>query len=106
MEQRGVMDWYFKSNLLIRIFIGLVLGAIVGLIAGPSIVWVKPLGDFFIRLLRMIVVPVIFFSLVGGAARIAPSRLGRVGVKIMIYCQLTTVIAVIFGLIFGNLSVQ
>jgi Na+/H+-dicarboxylate symporter len=45
----------------------------------------------------------LFFSLVVGAASITPSRLGRVGVKIMIYYLLTTVIAVIFGHIFGNL---
>ena len=45
----------------------------------------------------------LFFSLVAGAASIAPSRRGRVGVKIMIYYMLSTVIAVIFGLIFENL---
>ena len=45
----------------------------------------------------------LFFSLVVRAASIAPSRLGRIGVKIMICYLWTTVIAVIFGLIFGNL---
>jgi Na+/H+-dicarboxylate symporter len=102
-SKRGMFDWYFKSDLLIRILIGLILGAIVGLVVGPSIVWVKPFGDIFIRLLKMIVMPVILFSLVVGAASISPARLGRVGVKIMIYYILTTVIAVSIGLLFANL---
>ncbi|MFQ3620994.1 MAG: dicarboxylate/amino acid:cation symporter, partial [Spirochaetales bacterium] len=59
--------------------------------------------DLFVRLLRMIVVPVIFLSLVGGAASISPARLGKVGVKIIVYYIVTTVIAVIIGLLFANL---
>jgi len=102
-RKSGFMSWYFQFNLLVRILIGLVLGAIVGLVAGSSILWVKPFGDVFIRLLRMIVVPVIFFSLVVGAASLSPSKLGRVGVKIFIYYMLTTVVAVIFGLISANI---
>jgi Na+/H+-dicarboxylate symporter len=99
----GFMAWYFQSNLLVRILIGLILGIVVGLAAGPSIMWVKPFGDIFIRLLRMIVVPVIFFSLVVGAASLSPARLGRVGVKIFCYYMATTVVAVVIGLIFANL---
>jgi len=102
-EKKGFMDWYFKSNLLMRILIGLVLGAIIGLLAGPYILWVQPFGDLFVRLLKMIVVPVIFFSLIVGTASISPKRLGRVGVKIILYYLLTTVFAVAIGLIFTNL---
>ncbi|HQE21697.1 MAG TPA: dicarboxylate/amino acid:cation symporter [Thermosynergistes sp.] len=97
------MDWYFRSNLLMRILIGLIFGAIVGLLAGPYILWVQPFGDLFIRLLKMITVPVIFFSLIVGTASISPKRLGRVGVKIILYYLVTTVFAVAIGLIFTNL---
>ncbi len=103
VRNKGFMSWYFQSNLLIRILIGLILGAIVGLTAGSSILWVKPFGDIFIRLLRMIVVPVIFFSLVVGAASLSPSKLGRVGIKIFVYYMATTVVAVALGLISANL---
>jgi Na+/H+-dicarboxylate symporter len=99
----GFMAWYFQSNLLTRILIGLILGAVVGLIAGPWILWVKPFGDIFIRLLKMIVVPVVLFSLVVGAASLSPARLGRVGVKIVVYYLATTVVAVAIGLLFANL---
>lgn len=110
VKKRGVLDWYFKTNLLARILIGLVLGAIVGIILGFFPDSVKPFvdnskffGDLFIRLLKMIVVPVILFSLIAGAASIAPSRLGRVGVKIMVYYLLTSAFAVFIGLVFANI---
>jgi Na+/H+-dicarboxylate symporters len=63
----------------------------------------KFFGDLFIRLLKMIVVPVILFSLIAGAASIAPGRLGRVGIKIMIYYLLTSAFAVLIGLVFANI---
>jgi Na+/H+-dicarboxylate symporter len=97
------MSWYFRSNLLIRIMVGLVLGALVGLIVGPEIVWVRPFGDIFVRLLKMIVMPVVFFTLVVGAASISPARLGRVGAKIVIFYLLTSAFAVSIGLLFGNI---
>ncbi len=108
--KKGMFAWYFKSNLLARILIGLVLGAVTGIILGFFPASVKPFventkffGDLFIRLLKMIIVPTILFSLVAGAASIAPSRLGRVGVKIMIYYLLTSAVAVVIGLIFANI---
>jgi Na+/H+-dicarboxylate symporter len=109
-EKRGILSWYFKTNLLARILIGLVLGAIVGIILGFFPDAVKPFvdnskffGDLFIRLLKMIVVPVILFSLIAGAASIAPGRLGKVGVKIMVFYLLTSAFAVLIGLVFANI---
>ncbi len=109
-EKRGIFDWYFKTNLLARILIGLVLGAIVGIILGFFPDSVKAFvdgsrffGDLFIRLLKMIVVPVILFSLIAGAASIDPGRLGRVGIKIMAYYLFTSALAVVIGLIFANI---
>jgi Na+/H+-dicarboxylate symporter len=102
-RRKGFLDWYFKPSLLLRILIGLVAGAIVGLIVGPRIVVIKPLGDLLIRLLNMIIVPVIFFSLITAAASIAPSKLGRVGIRIFVYYMATTVVAIAIGLLFGNI---
>ena len=105
-----MFDWYFKTNLLARILLGLVLGALVGVVLGFFPDAVKPFvdnskffGDLFVRLLKMIVVPVILFSLIAGAASIAPSRLGKVGVKIMVFYLLTSAFAVIIGLVFANI---
>ncbi|RKX86413.1 MAG: dicarboxylate/amino acid:cation symporter [Spirochaetes bacterium] len=101
--KKGLFDWYFKSNLLIRILIGLILGGIVGIFAGESILWVNPLGSLFVNSLKMIVMPVIVASLVVGAASINPSELGRVGVKIIIFYMITSAFAVAMGLLMGNI---
>jgi Na+/H+-dicarboxylate symporter len=107
--KRGIFDWYFKTNLLLRIFLGLILGAIVGIAlasAGGDTAakvnsYIAPFGTAFIRLLQMIIVPTILFTLIVGTASIAPSRLGRVGVKTIVYYLITSVFAVIIGLIFA-----
>ena len=57
--KKGPLDFYFKSNLLLRILIGLILGALAGIIFGTSISWVKPFGSLFVNLLKMIVMPLI-----------------------------------------------
>jgi len=101
-ESKGMFDWYFKSNLLLRILTGLVLGAIAGLVAGESILWVAPLGSLFVRLLKMIVMPLILTTLVVGAASISPAELGKVGVKIVAFYLLTSAFAVAVGLLMGN----
>ena len=109
--KKGKLDWYFKSNLLSRIMIALVAGVVVGIALGygdPDTVKAfvantNVFGDIFIRLLKMIVVPVILFSLISGAASIAPSKLGRVGVKIIAFYMATSALSVSLGLFFANL---
>ena len=54
-----LVNWYFKSNLLLRILIGLILGGICGTIVGEKIMVIAPVGDLFVRALKMIVMPVV-----------------------------------------------
>ena len=98
-----LFGWYFQSNLLFRILAGLVLGAIFGIAFGPAINWVAPFGEVFVRLLQMIVMPVIIFTLVVGASSIQPSRLGRVGGKAFAFYAVTSAFAVVIGLTLANL---
>lgn len=98
-----LMGWYFRSNLLVRIMLGLLLGAVAGLYFGPEVSWINPLGDIFVRLLKMIVMPVVMFTLIVGAASVHPARLGRVGVKALGVYMVTTGFAVGVGLLFGNI---
>ena len=98
-----ILRWYFKVNLLLRILVGLILGVVAGWVFGPGIEWVSPFGDIFVRLLKMIVVPVVMFTIIVGAASVHPARLGRVGVKALGIYMITTAFAVALGLIFGNL---
>ncbi len=105
----GLLRRYLDYPVLQKILWGLILGAVVGLIlghygyAGAVKTYVKPFGDLFVRLLKMLVMPIVLASLVVGAASISPARLGRVGVKIVVYYLLTSAFAVFFGLLMGNL---
>ena len=98
-----ILSWYFKTSLLIRILAGLVLGAIAGLVFGPEIEVISPVGDIFVNLLKMIVMPVVISTLIVGAGSIHPAQLGRVGVKALGIYMITTAFAVAVGLLFGNL---
>jgi len=87
-----------------KILIGFVLGAILGAIWGPGIVWIKPVGTIFLSLLKMLIVPLIFSTLVVGVASIAdPKKLGRVAGKTIFYYLVTTAFAIIIGLLLGNI---
>ncbi|HHI01161.1 MAG TPA: dicarboxylate/amino acid:cation symporter [Thermococcus litoralis] len=104
----GLLKSYLDYPILRKIFIGLLLGAAYGLIVGAighpgAATAIKPLGDLFVRLLKMLVMPIILASLVVGAASISPARLGRVGVKIVVYYLITSAFAVSIGLIMANL---
>ncbi|WP_297066080.1 dicarboxylate/amino acid:cation symporter [Thermococcus sp.] len=105
----GLLRKYLDYPVLWKILYGLILGAIFGLIAGHFgwtgfvETYIKPFGDLFVRLLKMLVMPIVLASLVVGAASISPARLGRVGVKIIVYYLVTSAMAVFFGLIVGRL---
>jgi Na+/H+-dicarboxylate symporter len=102
-ERKSLLRMYLSSNLLLRILIGLILGAICGIVFADKLMWVKPFGDLFVRLLKMIVLPVVITSLVVGAASIHPSKLGKVGIKMLVIYLITSGFAVAIGLFFGNL---
>lgn len=95
-----------RMPLTYQIFIGMVVGLIVGAIVGgpTATTWLKPFGDIFIRLIRMLVVPLVFVSLAAGAASLGDiTKLGRIGGKILGLYICTTLIAAAIGLTLGNL---
>ena len=88
-----------KINLVTQIFIAFVLAIILGSIFGSSIDFLKPLGDFFLRLIKFIIAPLILSTLVVGVASSSdPKQLGRIGLKTVAYYLGTTAIAIIIGL--------
>ncbi|NJE00213.1 dicarboxylate/amino acid:cation symporter [Thermococcus sp. LS1] len=100
---KGLLKTYLEIPVLHKILAGLILGVVLGLLLPGYSATLKPLGDLFIRLLKMLVMPIILFSLIVGAASINPARLGRVGVKIIVYYLVTSAFAVFFGLLMGNI---
>lgn len=90
-------------NLHTKILLGLALGIPVGLVLGPRASYLQPIGDIFISLIRMIVVPLVFASLLVGTASLGDIRkLGRIGIKTIAYYLCTTAIAITIGLLIGS----
>jgi Na+/H+-dicarboxylate symporter len=89
--------------LIWKIAIGFILGILAGLFFGPSTAFIAPVGKIFIMLLKMLIVPLVFSSLVVGTASIGdPKSLGRIGIKTILLYLGTTAVAITIGLALGN----
>ncbi|MHC4153740.1 MAG: dicarboxylate/amino acid:cation symporter [Planctomycetota bacterium] len=87
-----------------QILIAIAGGVAVGLLLGDKAEHIKIVGDMFIRLLKMIIIPLILASMVAGIISIGNVRkLGRIGLRTFIYYTVTTVLAVLVGLVLVNL---
>ena len=92
-----------KIPLIWQIGIGFVLGIAAGVIFGDKVQYVDPIGQVFLALLKMLIVPLVFSSLVVGAASIGdPRDLGRIGIKTLVLYLATTAVAIVIGLVLGN----
>ena len=95
---------WFRIPLWQRVVGALMLGVAAGLFWGPEAQAIKWIGDFFIKSIKMLVVPLIFFSLVSGVASIGNLRkLGKVGGRAILLFVITGQIAVWLGLLLGTL---
>lgn len=104
-----------KMSLIAKIGVGFVIGLVLGFIIGPMatgspfiadivIPVLQLVGGIFLALLKMLIVPLVFSSLIMGASSIGdPKVLGRIGVKTVAFYLGTTVVAIIIGLILGNI---
>lgn len=95
---------WFAIPLWQRVIGALVLGVVTGLVWGPGAESIKFIGDLFIAAIKMLVVPLIFFSLVSGVAAVGDVRkLGAVGGRALLFFFATAAIAVTIGLTLGTL---
>ena len=101
----GRKPWY--RILYLQVLIAILVGALLGWLA-PQIAtndWVKALGDGFIKLIRMMIAPVIFCTVVSGIAHVRDAKkVGRVGLKAIVYFEVISSFALVIGLIVGNLT--
>ncbi|MFA6849094.1 MAG: dicarboxylate/amino acid:cation symporter [Selenomonadaceae bacterium] len=85
------------------IIVATVLGAVVGLVMGKPAHMFAPMGDLFMQLIKMVIIPMVFFSLVSGAAALGKSSsAGKIGLVTFIYYGLTTAVSVVLGIVFAE----
>ena len=95
----------FYTHLYVQVIAGIVIGAAIGLIwpqvgAQP---WMKAIGDGFVKLLKMMIAVLIFCTVVSGIGHVRQARqVGRVGVKAIVYFEVMSTVALIIGLVAGN----
>ena len=95
-------------QILIGLVLGIALGAILNHFSAEKAWWIsnvlQPAGDIFIRLIKMIVIPIVISSLIVGIAGVGDAKkLGRIGLKTIIYFEVVTTIAILVGLVLANL---
>lgn len=98
---------YKKNQFTMQVIIALVLGVIVGLLLyGHDEIanYIKPFGDVFLNLIKMIVIPVVFYSLALSISNVGESKtVGRYGFKTILYFEIITTIAIGLGILFANI---
>ncbi len=101
-ENLNSKPWYFKLHW--QVLIALVVGVAFGWLAPTASERIGFLGDLFLRLLKMIIIPLIFTSLVSGVASLGSARsVGRVGMRTVVYYTLSTTLAITVGLTLVNI---
>jgi aerobic C4-dicarboxylate transport protein len=99
---RSIRIWW--KELWVQVMIAMVLGVALGVARPELAVQMQPLGDAFIKAIRMLIAPIIFCTVVSGIAHMADmARVGRVAIKAILYFELITTLALIIGLVAVNL---
>ncbi|MBN3786630.1 glutamate/aspartate:proton symporter GltP [Burkholderia sp. Ac-20353] len=102
-KPRVGLAWQIVIGLVVGIATGLVLNRFPPLRDAAVSGFLQPAGDIFIKLIRMIVVPIVFTSMVIGIAGVGDGKsLGRIGLKTLVYFEVVTTIAIVLGLVIGN----
>jgi aerobic C4-dicarboxylate transport protein len=92
------------NNLTFRVLVAITLGVILGVVAPNTAKAMRPLGDTFVNLVKMVIAPIVFFTIVLGIATLGDlKRVGRVGGKALIYFEIVTTFALAIGLIVVNI---
>ena len=90
----------FYQHLYIQVLTAITIGILLGHFYPETAITMKPLGDGFIKLIKMIIAPIIFCTVVNGIAGVQDmSKIGRVGVKALLYFEVVSTSALLVGLI-------
>ncbi|WP_437919818.1 C4-dicarboxylate transporter DctA [Sphingobacterium sp. LRF_L2] len=91
------------KSLYVQVILGIIIGIAVGVLYPDTAIKMKPLGDAFIKLIKMVIAPLIFTSIVLGIAGMQDvKKVGKIGFSALVYFEIMTTIALIIGLVFVN----
>jgi aerobic C4-dicarboxylate transport protein len=90
----------FWKTLHFQVLAGIIIGIVLGIFFPKTAESMKPLGDGFIKLIRMVIAPIIFCTVVVGIANVGDmKKLGRIGVKALLYFEVVSTLSLVLGLI-------
>ena len=93
------------KNLTVQVLVAIALGALLGFVAPDVGRKMKPIGDTFVNLVKMVIGPIIFLTIVLGVANMADlKKVGKVGGKALLYFEVVTTFALAIGLLVVNIT--
>lgn len=103
MQSGAPKRWY--QHLYVQVLVAVALGILVGALWPTFGKGLKPLGDGFVRLIKMLIAPVVFCTVVHGVASVGDLRkMGRVGLKALLYFEVFSTLALVIGLVVVNVT--
>src|SRR5512132_2011552 len=91
------------THLYFQVLVGIVLGVVVGYLWPAAGAALRPLGDGFIKLIRMMIAPIIFTTVIVGIAKMGDMKsVGRIGVRALVYFEIVSTLALVIGLVIIN----
>jgi aerobic C4-dicarboxylate transport protein len=93
----------FHKNLYLQVLAGIILGVMVGVIWPDRGAAMRPLGDGFVKLIKMLIAPIVFATITVGIARMGAMRdVGRIGLRTLLYFEVVSTLALVIGLVVVN----
>src|SRR5258706_16156374 len=93
----------FYSNLYFQVLVGIGAGVILGFYAPERAAAMKPLGDGFIKLVKMLIAPIVFTTVVTGIAHMGAMKdVGRIGLRALLYFEIVSTLSLVIGLVVVN----
>jgi aerobic C4-dicarboxylate transport protein len=103
VREKTVTRGVYRS-LYVQVLAGIVLGVILGVVAPETGAAMKPLGDGFIKLIKMLIGPIVFATITVGIARMGAMRdVGRIGIRTLLYFEFISTLALVIGLVVVNI---
>ncbi|HEY1412008.1 MAG TPA: cation:dicarboxylase symporter family transporter, partial [Rhodopila sp.] len=93
----------FYANLTVQVLTAIVIGILLGYFRPQLGIEMKPLGDVFIRLIKMVIGPIVFLTVVAGIAQAGDMRkVGRIGLKALLYFEVVTTLCLLIGIVVAH----